>query len=103
MPKTSTADAMVADLTSRLAKLVEAATKEGRDEALAEVRDLVGGAGARAPATGGRKAASKGPAKRKKKRKSWWDTATAKQKAERTRKMLAGRGLKPKRKRAKKK
>ncbi len=31
------------------------------------------------------------------------DTATAKQKAERTRKMLAGRGLKPKRKRAKKK
>ncbi len=85
------ADTMLTDLTTRLERLVAQAKKEGRADALAEVRQLVGGGGG----TGSGKAAKK-PAKRKKKRKNWWATATEKQKAERTRKMLAGRGLKPK-------
>ncbi len=96
-------DALLADLTTRLERLVAQARKEGREDALAEVRQLVGGGGATTKTRGRPRKAAKKPAKRKKKRKSWWDTATAKQKAERTRKMLAGRGLKPKRKRAKKK
>ncbi len=94
--------AQLADLQKRLKSLVETARKEGREDALAEVRSLVGGATAKRGPGRPRKAAKK-PAKRKKTRKNWWDTATAKQKAERVRKMLAGRGLKPKRKRAKKK
>ena len=98
MPKTSTTDAMLADLTSRLAKLVEAARKEGRDEALAEVRDLVGGKGAGTPATRGRKAASKGPAKRKRKRKNPWAGLTPKQHLARVNAIRKGRGLPLKRK-----
>ena len=94
MPKTATTtDALLADLTSRLGKLVEAARKEGRDEALAEVRDLVGGAGAGAPATRGRRAASKGPAKLKKKRKNPWANLTPKERLKRINAMRKGRGL----------
>ncbi len=93
--------AQLADLHKRLQRLVETARTEGRNEALAEVRSLVGpderSGTSRKP---GRKPSRK-PAKRRKKRKTWWDTATKKQKAERIRKMQAGRGLKPKAKRKK--
>ena len=95
--------ALLADVQRRLERLVEIAKKEGRDEALGEVRQLVAGGGARRAGTKRRgrpkKKVAKKPAKRRKKRKSWWDTATARQRAERIRKMQAGRGLKPKRKR----
>ena len=84
--------ALLADLNKRLQRLVDAARKEGRDDALAEVRRLVGGGGG----SGVHDGPAKKPAKRRKKRKTWWDTATKKQKAERVKKMLAGRGLKPK-------
>ena len=99
MPKTTT-DSLIADLTSRLGKLVAAARKEGRDEALLEVRELVGGgtggAARRGPGRPRKAAKPETAAKPKKKRKNPWATMTPRQKADRVRKMLAGRGLKPK-------
>ena len=90
---------LLKDLRTRLDRLVEVAKKEGREEALAEVRSLVGpDERSRTRRKPGRRPSRK-PAKRRKKRKTWWDTATKKQKAARVKKMLAGRGLKPKRKR----
>jgi len=98
MPRiANTTDALLADVQKRLAQLVEAARKEGRDEALAEIRNLVGGG---APRRGrppkAATATATAPKKPKKKRKNPWATMTPKQKADRVRKMLAGRGLKPK-------
>ncbi len=58
------------------------------------MRGLVGGAGAKR--RGRPKKAAKKPAKRKKKRRNPWDHMTPAQRKERVRKMLAGRGLKPK-------
>ena len=91
-------DALMKDLISRLERLVETARQEGRDEALADIRNLVDG-GAKGPR--GRKPAAADTAKKprkksKKPRKNPWATMTAAQKKERVRKMLAGRGLKPK-------
>ncbi len=106
--------AMLADIQRRLARLVETATKEGRDNALSEVRSLLGGSaavagrgGRRAKSVAGKRGRKKGARKAakksgRKKRKTWWDTATKAQKAERVRKMQAGRGLKPKAKKKKK-
>ena len=88
--------ALLADLQKRLNDLVETARKEGREDALAEVRSLVGGAVAKRGPGRPPKAAKAGKPKRKKKRKNPWATMTPKQKADRVRKMLAGRGLKPK-------
>ena len=97
MPRiASDSDAMLKDLTTRLKNLIAAAKREGRDEAMAEVRNLVGGTAKRGP--GRPRKSTKKPAK-KKKRKNPWASMTPKQKAERVRKMLAGRGLKPKAKR----
>ena len=97
---------LAADLRSRLEWLVAVARQEGRDQALAELRRLVAGAGAavsvrRGP---GRPKGSKNQpttatataTKSRRARKDWWATTTPEQRAERTRKMLAGRGLKPK-------
>ena len=89
-------DAMIKDLMSRIEKLVETARAEGREDALAEVRDLVGGAAAKPRA---RSASGDGkPARTKsgKPRKNPWANMTEEQRKERVRKMLAGRGLKPK-------
>ena len=90
-------DALLKDLFSRLEKLVETARKEGRDEALADVRNLVDG-GAPATKRGRKPAAAEAKPRRKSKkpRKNPWATMTPEQKKERVRKMLAGRGLKPK-------
>ncbi len=85
--------AILADFQRRLERLVETARKEGREDALAEVRRLVGGGAKR----GRPRQAAKKPAKRKKKRRNPWDHMTPAQRKERVRKMLAGRGLKPKR------
>jgi len=95
-------NALLADLTRRLEKLVDVARAEGRADALEEVRALVGGT-----ATGGAKrgrprkaaaATTQSATKKtaKKKRKNPWATMTPAQKKDRVRKMLAGRGLKPK-------
>ena len=92
-------DALLKNLIERLERLVQTAKTEGREDALASVRSLVDGK-AKTRATPGR--ASRGkkmkPARRKstKPRKNWWDTATDAQKKARVKKMLAGRGLKPK-------
>lgn len=88
-------DALLKDLTARLEKLVASARQEGREDALAEVRDLVAGAG---PKPRGRpaSAASKPRRKSTKPRKNPWANMTPEQKKARVRKMLAGRGLKPK-------
>ena len=99
---------LLADLHSRLQRVLEAAHQEGRTSALNEIRNLVGGGGATVPVRRGPgrpkgsknapKAAAATPvdAKPKKKRKNPWAGMTAEQKKERVRKMLAGRGLKPK-------
>lgn len=98
-------DALVKDLISRVERLIDVAKTEGREEALAEVRSVVGGASPRQEPAGRRTASSRGAkrfpkkAKPKKKpdgRKGWWDTATPAQKKARIRKMQAGRGLKSK-------
>lgn len=93
--------ALLADLEKRLARLVDVARKEGREEALAEVRALVaGGAGAAKPGRKTTKKAAQKAAKKtskpRKKRKNPWDSMTPAQRKERIRKMQAGRGLKPK-------
>jgi hypothetical protein len=93
---------LAADLAARLERLVAAARKEGREQALAEVRQLVAGAvpARRGPGRPPKSAAAAPPARKTRKsrkpRKNPWASMTAEQKADRVRKMLAGRGLKPK-------
>lgn len=109
-------DELLDDLQNRLKALVEAARKEGADSALAEIRNVVSnrlGDDAKPAAksrkkssrkkttrkSSSKKSASKdsdGKKKTKKKRRNPWDHMTPEQRKERVRKMLAGRGLKPK-------
>jgi hypothetical protein len=90
---------LLADLKSRIDEMVETAIREGHDQALSEVRALVGGG---LPARRGpgrpRKsvAGAAAPSAPRKKRKNPWASMTKEQREERVRKMLAGRGLKPK-------
>lgn len=100
-------DSLLSDLTTRLERLVAVARTEGRESALADVRSLVtggnlGAAAARRgpgrppriePATAERPAAR--PKKSRARRRNPWAHMTPEQRAERVRKMLAGRGLKP--------
>ena len=73
MPRiASDSDALLKDLSARFESLVAAAKQEGREDALAEVRGLVGGATAKRGPGRPRKAAKAGePAKPKKKRQAW--------------------------------
>lgn len=98
---------LVADVRDRLQILVEIARQEGHDAALAGLRSLVAGGSAttgpaRSPSVRrgpGRPKGSKNKPKTTKSgkpRKNPWKSMTAEQRAERVRKMLAGRGLKPK-------
>ena len=96
---------LIADLKSRIDRMVEIAMREGHDRALGEIRALVGGGLApvkrgpgRPPKSSYATGAAPAPAKAKprKKRRNPWAHMTADQKADRVRKMLAGRGLKPK-------
>ena len=100
MPRpASTTDALVADLSRRLERLVETARKEGREDALAEVRSLVGGdrssrAGPARRKSTTRKAAK--PKKQKKPRKNSWAGLTPEQRLARVNAIRKGRGLPPK-------
>lgn len=91
---------LIADLKSRLDRIVETARAEGRTRALAEIQALVGGGlpvkrgPGRPPKSSYAVAAP--AAKPRKKRKNPWASMSAEQRADRVRKMLAGRGLKPK-------
>ncbi len=85
----------LADLQKRLKSLVETARKEGRADALAEVRSLVGGAVAKRGPGRPRKVTK---AKRKKKRKNPWANLTPKERLKRINAMRRGRGLPLKRK-----
>ena len=98
MPRTANnADALLADLTTRLERLVAQARKEGREDALQEVRQLVAGGGA-TKARGRPRTAAKTPAKRGKKRKNPWANLTPKERLKRINAMRKGRGLPLKRK-----
>src|SRR5262245_20474042 len=89
---------LIADLKSRLDRIVTVATQAGRDQALTEIRALVGGGLPVKRGPGRPPKSSYAPVARKtrKRRKNPWASMTAEQKADRVRKMLAGRGLKPK-------
>lgn len=96
---------LIADLKSRIDRMVEIALREGHERALGQIRALVGGGALpvkRGPGRPPKSSYATGPAaaparaKPKKKRRNPWAHMSADQKAERVRKMLAGRGLKPK-------
>lgn len=89
---------LLADLKARLDRIVAVARQHGRDQALTEIRALVGGGLPVKRGPGRPPKSSYAPVARKprKKRKNPWASMTADQKADRVRKMLAGRGLKPK-------
>ena len=95
---------LLADLQARISRIVEIARQEGHDEALASIRSLVAGGGGAAAMTPvrrgpGRPLGSKNAPKKTKSgkpRKNPWLNMTAEEKAARVKKMLAGRGLKPK-------
>lgn len=94
--------AILADIQSRLEKLVEAARQEGRTDALEEVRALVGG-GAALPARkpgrpkgSGSKTTAKKTTKSKKPRKNPWANLTPEQRLARVNAIRVGRGLPPK-------
>ncbi len=91
MSEYSETDALLSDIEGRITTLVETAREEGREEALEDLRKLVGGLESEpAPAT--RKRATR---KKRKKRRNEWDTYTPAQRLERINKLRAGRGLPP--------
>ena len=101
MPRiASESAALLADLMSRLGRVVDVALAEGHAQALHEIRSLVAGGGGAVKRGPGRPRGSKNKPKATtksgKRRKNPWASMTAEQRAERVRKMLAGRGLKPK-------
>ena len=93
---------LVADLKSRIDRIVESAARSGREEALTQIRALVGGGlpVKRGPGRPPKSSYATSPAaaapKPKKKRRNPWAHMTPEEKAERVRKLLAGRGLVPK-------
>jgi hypothetical protein len=102
MPRpASETSALVADLTSRLARIIDAARAEGRSRALAEIQSLVGG-GAPAKRGPGRprgsrnqpKAATAKPKKRDGRRNSWSGMTPAARLA-RINAIRKGKGLPP--------
>lgn len=91
---------LIEDLKSRLDRIVSVAVKAGHDQALSEIRALVAGGGIpgvkRGPGRPRKNPVVGAAPKPKKRRKNPWASMTPEQKADRVRKMLAGRGLKPK-------
>ena len=92
---------LIADLKSRIDRMVEIAMREGRERALGDIRALVAGGlpvkrGPGRPPKSSYGVAAPARAKSRKKRRNPWAHMTADQRAERVCKMLAGRGLKPK-------
>lgn len=104
MPRpASETSALIADLTSRLERIIDAARAEGRSRALAEIQSLVGG-GAPAKRGPGRPRGSKNQpkattaAKPKKRdgRKNSWSGMTPAQRLARINAIRKGKGLPPK-------
>jgi hypothetical protein len=94
---------LVADLHARLDRLLEVARAEGRDEALANIRALVGGGAAPARRGPGRPRGSKNkpkadgaPAKPSGRRKNPWAGLSAEERLARVNAIRKGRGLPPK-------
>ena len=95
-----TTDALLKEVRAGLERLVETARKEGRDDALAELRQVIGGGASGSGRGGGRrrkaaKPAAKKPAARKKKRKNPWEGLTDEQRLARINAILKGKGLPP--------
>ena len=103
MPKKRRAtSALVSDFESSLRQLVAAAKSEGRAGALADVRGLVSGDGAKAAGNtrGSHRSRGPGAAQRTAKesaRKNPWADLTPQQRLKRVNAIRKGRGLKPKR------
>lgn len=102
MAKTSSdLDSQLKDLVSRLEGLVETARKQGREDALAEVRQLVtsGAAAAARPARATKAKAAKPAAKAKRKsgkpRKNPWADLSPEDRLARINAIRKGRGLPP--------
>ena len=99
---------LLADLHSRLQRVLEAAHQEGRTSALNEIRNLVGGGSATVPVRRGPgrpkgsknapKAAAATPAdaKPKKKRRNSWSGLSAAERLVRVNAIRKGKGLPPK-------
>ena len=94
---------LMADVKARLDHLVAIAAKSGRDEALNQIRALVGGGlpvkrGPGRPPKSSYAIAPSAPvaAKPRKARRNPWANMTAEERADRVRKMQAGRGITPK-------
>lgn len=90
---------LAADLASRLDRLVAAAKQEGREEALAGLRGLLGGAAPARRGPGRPKGSKNAPKTAKapgKRRKNSWSGLTAEQKLARVNAIRKGRGLPPK-------
>ena len=97
MSNTNQTDALVTDLMARISRLVEAAKKEGRQGALAEVRSLVGGS---MGSSGAKPSTKSKPAKKAAKktksgkpRKNPWAGLSDKDRLKRVNAIRKGRGL----------
>lgn len=93
---------LAADLRARLDRLIEAARREGRDEALAQVQALVSGAHAvkRGPGRPRKDAAvaSAAPAEPRKRRRNPWAGLSPEARLARVNAIRKGKGLPPKEK-----
>lgn len=92
---------LLADLTSRLERLVEASRREGRESALAEIRGLVGSeSGTPARRGPGRPRGSRNrttpPAAPRKPRRNSWAGLTPEDRLARVNAIRKGKGLPPK-------
>ncbi len=96
-PKSETS-ALVADLTSRIAQVVDAARRQGRDEALGHIRNLV--AGGAAPKRGPGRPRKDGsvaptPTKSGRPRKNPWAKLSPAARLARVNAIRKGKGLPP--------
>jgi hypothetical protein len=94
-------ESLLDQLGKDLEDMLEEAREQGRQEVLDHIQAFGGGKPVKKARPGRKPKAGAKPAK--KKRKNPWASMTPEQREERVRKMLAGRGLKPKSKRKTKK
>jgi hypothetical protein len=92
---TSEMSALVADLKNRIDQIVAAARDEGRAQALAEIRSLVGGGEVSIKRGPGRPRSSANKPKSDK-RKSSWSSMTPEARLARVNAIRKGKGLSPK-------
>ena len=98
MPNTNETSALLQDLTARMNRLVEVAVRQGREDALAEVRSLVGGGEVKRGPGRPPKAATVGSASGmpKKRRKNSWAGLSPEKRLARVNAIRKGKGLPPK-------